>query len=584
MMEASSLPSPTPFPAVYLVVAYGGENREATLIDTCVLFLLRQKREEGMFMSSSLGDLLAPRMGVKVMWSGTNQTEIVQASSIRIINSLNYQQQQQNHSARSGDCIMDRKRLISTLRESSSPLTRDALRNQYFSQGLSSNLENSTHASNDKFDPESFNKRRKIGNYSNWLQERRNSISTEILPTSLASMGQFPNSNPLLSNLNFQQQRQQEESNPSMMMASNSNASDDNQFLQRLLSAKRSTQTVNTSNHINKEGEIMAQKTKTVADEIEWQSMYQRLTMYMKERGLDKVPTRIQMDPELRNWVAQQRLHFKKRSLNSTRQQLLRSIGFHQDKFTLKWDEKFERLQNFKKEHGHTNVPFHYAKDRQLGTWVSKQRVRLRNGTMAAEEKTRLDAIGFVPNRFNARWEEMFRRLVAYKRTYGDSNVPRVYEKDPQLAQWVLNQKDAFREGKMKPDRQIKLEAIGFSWSTFYEGDLEWERNFQKVLAHKTKYGHIRFFDEQKLARWVALQQSLHSMGALNDQRSELLVSAGVIPANGQGNASAGAAILQKQEQHHQDGQMSANPPMGLRQSFSDWRNNPTSNVASSFF
>ena len=578
-METSSLSLPTPFPAVDVVVSYGGENREATLVDQCVLFLLKQKREEGMFLSSALGDLLAPQMGVKVLWTGTNQTEIVQASSIRIINNLNYQQQQQNNFVMPGESIIERKRLISSLHDSSS---------SFGAQGLSSHLDSSfgSYASNDKFIPESLNKRRKVENDSNWLQEQQNSNSSEILPTSLATMGKVNNSNPFLNNLNFHQQPQQEQFNRSMMMTNNNSVSDENQILKRLLSAKRSTQMGNASKSTNKEEEKIAQKTDSEAAEKEWQFMYQRLIMYMKERGLEKVPTRITMDPDLRNWVAQQRLYFKKRTLSSNRQQLLQSVGFHQDKFTLKWDEKYERLLKFKKEHGHTNVPFHYEKDRQLGTWVSKQRVRIRNSTISPEEKARLDAIGFVPNRFNARWEEMFRRLVAYKRTFGDSNVPRVYEKDPQLAQWVLNQKDAFREGKLKPDRQIKLEAIGFSWSTFYEGDLEWERNFQKLLAHKSKHGHIRFFDEQKLARWVALQQSLHSMGTLNDQRRAFLVSAGVIPANGQqGAASTRAAILQKQElHHHQEGSMSAVPPMGLRQSFSDWRNNPTSNATSTFF
>jgi hypothetical protein len=262
-----------------------------------------------------------------------------------------------------------------------------------------------------------------------------------------------------------------------------------------------------------------------------WDHMFGRLKKHMAERGLDKVPTRIPMDPVLRTWVAQQRLDFKKRNLSIEHQYLLQSIGFHQDKFTLKWDAKFERLQEFKKEHGHTNVPFHYANDRQLGTWVSKQRVRIRQGTISEEERVRLEAIGFVPNRFNARWEEMFRRLVAYKKIFGDANVPRLYGKDPQLAQWVLNQKDAFREGKLKPERQIKLEVIGFSWSTFYEGDLEWERNFHKLIAQKSMHGHIRFFNDPKLARWVALQKSLKSMGILNQQRMELLVSIGVIPS-----------------------------------------------------
>eukprot|EP00531_Pseudo-nitzschia_arenysensis_P018325 CAMPEP_0116115804 /NCGR_PEP_ID=MMETSP0329-20121206/700_1 /TAXON_ID=697910 /ORGANISM="Pseudo-nitzschia arenysensis, Strain B593" /LENGTH=569 /DNA_ID=CAMNT_0003609257 /DNA_START=917 /DNA_END=2626 /DNA_ORIENTATION=- len=558
-------------------------------------------------------------MGVKILWPGTNRTEIVQASCIRIIQGHNWQQQQHALSMSQSprgveESMLERKRLISTLRDSSS-LSTDAIRKQFLpnsisQQSLPQSLQGQgqiNHLSSDEiWNTDSFNKRRKLNNYSSWLQETCQSISPEpkLPPSSMASMGAFGNRNPLLGNLgDFQNMQQgilkrQESTSSSvinknrMSNSNNSNNSlnnlrEENEFLQRLLTAKRSShlsgmvarpfdakKVPSPSKDMSKFANSTTKTSVVTASEAgkEWNTMYERLLKHMEERGLEKVPTRIHMDPELRNWVAQQRLDFKKRNLSNQRQLLLRSIGFHRDKFTLKWDAKFERLQQFKKEHGHTNVPFHYAKDRQLGTWVSKQRVRIRQGTISAEEKARLEAIGFVPNRFNARWEEMFRRLVAYKKVYGDSNVPRVYEKDAQLAQWVLNQKDAFREGKMKPERQIKLEAIGFSWCTFYEGDMEWEKNFQRLLAHKAMHGHIRFFKDQKLARWVALQQSLCSMGTLNEQRKELLVSIGLIPsAGGQGTSSAGNGSTTATKQTQQQFSSSSLPPMGLRQSFSDW-------------
>lgn len=36
-----------------------------------------------------------------------------------------------------------------------------------------------------------------------------------------------------------------------------------------------------------------------------------------------------------------------------------------------RWNEMFCRLENFKKKHGHTNVPNRYGPDSQLGCWVS---------------------------------------------------------------------------------------------------------------------------------------------------------------------------------------------------------------------
>lgn len=38
-------------------------------------------------------------------------------------------------------------------------------------------------------------------------------------------------------------------------------------------------------------------------------------------------------------------------------------------KLQAKWDEMFERLLEYKAEHGHCLVPNRYAKDPQLGSW-----------------------------------------------------------------------------------------------------------------------------------------------------------------------------------------------------------------------
>jgi len=613
-------------PVIQLLVAQGGQELEATLVDPSVMYLLKQKREQGMFSSFSLGDLLAPNLGVLVRCSSTNRTELVEASKIRIA--------QYNPMARRGsgfapqimdESKVDRKHLISTLRESSS-LAEEAIRRQYLplsqgvlpqapSQGVLPQMSLTqgvlprpplaqgvlppafSHENISLNDMLASKRKRKLSNnYSSWLHEKYKSVSPETTvaaASSLAAMNAannvrgFPNRTNIVSNDQRAAQSSERATNQYApeMASFFKNSKIDDLIAERL---KSSSELQKRASHLSgillppqsgTNQQEQAQTTKEDANAMSgnskaWECMYGRLLKHMEERGIDKAPTRINMDPELRTWVAQQRLDFKKRNLNSERQFLLRSVGFHRDKFTLKWDAKFERLRAFKTEHGHTNVPFHYANDRQLGTWVSKQRVRIRQGTISDEEKVRLEAIGFVPNRFNARWEEMFRRLVAYKKIYKDANVPRVYEKDTQLAQWCLNQKDNFREGKMKPERQIKLEAIGFSWSTFYEGDLEWEGNFQKLLAYKAMHGHVRFFKDPKLSRWVALQQSLHSTGTLNRQRMELLVSIGALPSAAQ---SARAAMQQQQQ-----ASSSAMPPMALRQSFSDW--NPAHSSSTSTF
>ena len=70
---------------------------------------------------------------------------------------------------------------------------------------------------------------------------------------------------------------------------------------------------------------------------------------------------------------------------------------------------------------GDCNVP----KDRSfLGNWVGTQSTEYKAKRLSAERIARLEAIGFVWDRFEAAWEESFAELLAYKEANGDCNVP----------------------------------------------------------------------------------------------------------------------------------------------------------------
>lgn len=63
------------------------------------------------------------------------------------------------------------------------------------------------------------------------------------------------------------------------------------------------------------------------------------------------------------------------------------------------WDATYERLVDFKKQHGHANVPSTYEKDMQLADWVSRQRRKYRIGKLL---DNRLEKLG-VGFQFNPR-------------------------------------------------------------------------------------------------------------------------------------------------------------------------------------
>ena len=68
-------------------------------------------------------------------------------------------------------------------------------------------------------------------------------------------------------------------------------------------------------------------------------------------------------------------------------------------------------------------------------------------------------------------WEEIVRRLVAYKTQHGNCNVPQRYS-DQQLGAWVNTQRKAKKRGKLLPERERRLTEVAFVWrsSSFRRG------------------------------------------------------------------------------------------------------------------
>src|SRR4029077_2811031 len=97
------------------------------------------------------------------------------------------------------------------------------------------------------------------------------------------------------------------------------------------------------------------------------------------------------------------------------------------------WEEGFQHLQAFAKEQGHYEVPNRYvcADGYRLGVWV--QNLRGRPERISAEQKTRLDGLGFIweVDFLDALWESRFAELKHYKERFGDCNVPINWNENP---------------------------------------------------------------------------------------------------------------------------------------------------------
>ena len=144
---------------------------------------------------------------------------------------------------------------------------------------------------------------------------------------------------------------------------------------------------------------------------------------------------------------------------------------FHEEKWTLRYKE----LLSFHQLHGHAAVPHTYPANPQLARWVKRQRRQFklrkdkRQSTMTTERLDLLTNVGFVWDSHDVNWREKLDGLEAYRREYGNCNVPSNF-RDKKLATWVKCQRRQYKlywDGKpsaMSPERILELEKVGFEW------------------------------------------------------------------------------------------------------------------------
>mmetsp|Transcript_1226 Transcript_1226/g.2481 ORF Transcript_1226/g.2481 Transcript_1226/m.2481 type:complete len:435 (-) Transcript_1226:206-1510(-) len=223
--------------------------------------------------------------------------------------------------------------------------------------------------------------------------------------------------------------------------------------------------------------------------DVEWEKGFRKLVSFKEEHGHLQVPKGY-----LRAWSYRQRLEFKKlkagnpSKMTFQRIQRLTDIGFQfkvLEKKNVTWEERLEQLREFKRVHGHLQVPH---LDPVLGNFITNTRTNYkqfneRGGKtydgLSQERINQLNDLGFVfqvgcYKKFNNKqksFEEHFEELKKFKQKYGHTKVPWKWAENLQLANFVERQRKCYKilqKGKlphknaMKPERALQLFEIGF--------------------------------------------------------------------------------------------------------------------------
>jgi superfamily II DNA or RNA helicase len=196
---------------------------------------------------------------------------------------------------------------------------------------------------------------------------------------------------------------------------------------------------------------------------------------------------------------------------------------------TSSWESWFGLLESYVARERHARVPRLWIEDGfQLGQWVSTQRQEHTRGRILLDRAGRLESLpGWIWNAPQASWDAYFERLGDYVRREGHARVPEGHFEDgARLGDWVVEQRQRYKDGKLREHRIQQLAAmLGWTWDARTG---VWDETLERVRWFAAREGTANVplsyvEDGVKLGNWVATQRRMYRAGALEPDRIERL-------------------------------------------------------------
>lgn len=212
------------------------------------------------------------------------------------------------------------------------------------------------------------------------------------------------------------------------------------------------------------------------------------------------------------------------------------------------WEERHRELAAYALLFGDC-APSHTAWGKQyksLIRWIEKNREWRRQGLLSAEQVRCLDAIGFVWDPVEHRWQRKYEELKAQLLQRQPSEID-----DCSLLGWMSKMRQLRRETKLIPEWEDKLNDIGFVWEPCERQTKRWELRLGQLRDYKQEFGDCnvpeRWARNPQLATWVANQRGSFRRGELSEEKTRRLDELGFLwRKRGANNGRPSAASPQK--------------------------------------
>ena len=250
--------------------------------------------------------------------------------------------------------------------------------------------------------------------------------------------------------------------------------------------------------------------------------MFERLRAFKRKHGHTRVPIDF-YDQTLVRWVRTQRGNATRKpkpTLTGARRGRLESIEFsfsHRDGV---WESQLRNLEEYKRIHGHCDVPRFDKQFPGLGLFVSRVRVQRKEGRLPPARHRLLSALGLSFEVRERRWRERLAAIGRWRRKYGHPNVP---ASAGSLGSWLNQQRNRFRKKRLTSAQVADLERLG----VWLRRTPPWERRFGELVAFKKAHGHVQPSTTTALGHWVSYQRGELKRGALDPQKARRLKELG---------------------------------------------------------
>ncbi|MET8160361.1 Helicase associated domain protein [Sphaerisporangium sp. NPDC005289] len=240
---------------------------------------------------------------------------------------------------------------------------------------------------------------------------------------------------------------------------------------------------------------------------------------------------------DLSFWLNRQRYEHRVGRLSTERQTRLSEIGMVWSIFGGDFEQGLAAATAYAQQHGDLDVPSAWITedDFRLGSWLHSRRHRATR--LPAEQRQALEALDphWASRRKKA---DTWNRYYAAAKTYVDqhqvlpSQVTRNHLPPPEgldFRDWLRDQRQLARQGKLSRERRAKLEALDPAWCPEQTQQQLWDSKLQAAAAYVRQHGRLPFGryvprpEGDDFRTWLNSQRGLARAGSLQEHRRQAL-------------------------------------------------------------